>query len=50
MLAAGPLGSRPFAAAVADFYLTNPVARASTLMADLSRLAAARAAVPLAAE
>jgi NADH-quinone oxidoreductase subunit G len=50
MLAEGPLGSGPFASAVADFYLTNPVARASALMADLSRMAAARAAVPLAAE
>ena len=35
---------------VRDFYLTNPVARASALMAELSQLAAARAAAPLAAE
>jgi len=40
----------PFRPAVADFYLTNPVARASVLMAELSRLAAVRAAAPLAAE
>ncbi len=36
--------------AVADFYLTNPVARASTLMAELSRMAAARREAPMAAE
>jgi len=39
-----------FAGAVEDFYLTNPVARASAVMADLSRAAAARRARPLAAE
>ncbi|WP_128253664.1 NADH-quinone oxidoreductase subunit NuoG [Falsirhodobacter deserti] len=33
-----------------DFYLTNPIARASVLMAELSRLAAERASAPLAAE
>jgi NADH-quinone oxidoreductase subunit G len=33
----GPLGT-----AVRDFYLTNPVARASALMGELSRMAAAR--------
>jgi NADH-quinone oxidoreductase subunit G len=30
------LGRRPFAAAVTDFYLTNPIARASPLMAEMS--------------
>ncbi|MFN6976805.1 MAG: molybdopterin-dependent oxidoreductase, partial [Gemmobacter sp.] len=45
-----PLGAGPFGVAVADFYLTNPVARASALMGELSALAAARAAQPLAAE
>lgn len=39
-----------FRPAVKDFYLTNPIARASALMGELSALAAARAAAPLAAE
>ncbi len=39
-----------FRNAVKDFYLTNPIARASALMAELSRLAAARRAQPMAAE
>ncbi len=39
-----------FRPAIRDFYLTNPVARASLLMAELSALAAARAKAPLAAE
>jgi len=33
-------GEGPFSQAVADFYLTNPVARASRVLADCSRLAA----------
>ncbi|GAB1480331.1 NADH-quinone oxidoreductase subunit NuoG [Paracoccaceae bacterium] len=33
-----------------DFYLSNPIARASTVMAELSALAKARAQAPLAAE
>ena len=44
------LGDGDVGTAVADFYLTNPVARASALMADLSRRAGARDAQPLAAE
>jgi NADH-quinone oxidoreductase subunit G len=40
--APGPLGEGPFVAAVTDFYLTNPIARASPLMADLSARAATR--------
>jgi NADH-quinone oxidoreductase subunit G len=32
----GALGMGPFAAAVTDFYLTNPIARASPLMAEMS--------------
>ncbi len=44
------LGSGPFGLAIRDFYLTNPIARASALMAECSRLAAERAAAPLAAE
>jgi NADH-quinone oxidoreductase subunit G len=39
-----------FRTAVADFYLTNPIARASALMGELSAGAKARAAAPLAAE
>jgi NADH-quinone oxidoreductase subunit G len=35
---------------IKDFYLTNPVARASTVMAELSAMAKARAAEPIAAE
>ena len=46
----GTLGKGEFAAAVDDFYLTNPIARASRLMAELSAQAAARRARPLAAE
>jgi NADH-quinone oxidoreductase subunit G len=43
-------GKADFRLPVRDFYLTNPIARASALMAELSQLAAARAAAPLAAE
>ena len=39
-----------FRNAVRDFWLTNPIARASPLMAELSANAAARARAPLAAE
>ncbi len=41
-LPAGPLGKASFQGAVSDFYLTNPIARASVLMAELSALARAR--------
>jgi NADH-quinone oxidoreductase subunit G len=34
----GALGTEPFGTAVADFYLTNPIARASAVMAELSAL------------
>jgi len=50
MLPEAPLGHVPFRTAVRDFYLTNPIARASALMAELSRLEAGRQAAPLAAE
>lgn len=43
-------GSADFCNAVTDFYLTNPIARASTLMAELSANAKARKSAPLAAE
>ena len=35
----GALGSEPFGPGLRDFYLTNPVARASAVMAELSALA-----------
>jgi len=40
--AAGPLGEADFVYAVKDFYLSNPIARASQLMAELSAGAKAR--------
>jgi NADH-quinone oxidoreductase subunit G len=46
----GPLGEADFRYAIADHYLVNPIARASTLMAELSAAARARASAPLAAE
>ncbi|MFW5642024.1 MAG: MATE family efflux transporter [Roseicyclus sp.] len=49
-LEAGPLGDASFRPAVTDHYLVNPIARASTLMAEQSAAARARAAAPLAAE
>ncbi len=45
-----PLGKADFRPAIRDFYLTNPIARASALMGELSALAADRARVALAAE
>ncbi len=49
-IARGKLGTGDFHYAVNDFYLTNPIARASTVMAELSANARARANAPLAAE
>ncbi|MEO0691691.1 MAG: NADH-quinone oxidoreductase subunit NuoG [Pseudomonadota bacterium] len=46
----GDMGTGDFAQAVTDHYLTNPIARASTLMAELSAGAKARRDTPLAAE
>ncbi|MFZ1470992.1 MAG: NADH-quinone oxidoreductase subunit NuoG [Paracoccaceae bacterium] len=43
-------GKATFRNAIKDFYLTNPVARASEVMAQCSALAKSRAAQPLAAE
>jgi NADH-quinone oxidoreductase subunit G len=43
-------GKADFRSAVGDFYLTNPIARASEVMAELSAMARARAARPMAAE
>jgi len=41
---AGPVTSQPFASPVKDFYLTNAVARASSVMAEMSALKKATAA------
>ena len=49
-LATGKLGDADFRNAISDFYLTNPVARASQLMAELSANAKARGEKPMAAE
>ncbi|TMV07994.1 NADH-quinone oxidoreductase subunit G [Ruegeria sediminis] len=49
-LDAGALGQASFRYAVKDFYLTNPIARASQLMAELSAQAKARGAEKIAAE
>jgi len=38
----GRVDAAPFRLPVGDFYLTNPIARASSLMAELSALAAGR--------
>ena len=47
---AGKLGKADFRNAVTDFYLTNPIARASALMAELSAGAKARRDGAMAAE
>ncbi len=49
-LAKGPTnaGTAPFAEAVTDFHLTNPIARASAVMAECASLA--KGQLPLAAE
>jgi len=41
-VAAGAVGDAPFDSTVTDHYLVNPVCRASQVMAELSRMAAAR--------
>ncbi|WP_227270314.1 NADH-quinone oxidoreductase subunit NuoG [Roseobacter weihaiensis] len=46
----GDLGEGPFPEAITDFYLTNPIARASELMAELSANAKARRQEAMAAE
>ncbi|MCE0504268.1 NADH-quinone oxidoreductase subunit NuoG [Roseivivax sp. GX 12232] len=48
--AGGSLGSGAFGRAIRDFYLTNPIARASQLMAELSANAKARKETQIAAE
>ncbi|MFB9150774.1 NADH-quinone oxidoreductase subunit NuoG [Roseovarius ramblicola] len=49
-VAAADIGAGQIETAVADFYLTNPIARASELMAELSANARARRERPVAAE
>ena len=38
----GAMSSEPFGRAIADFYMTNPIARASSVMAGMSQLRAAQ--------
>jgi len=45
----GTMSDAPFVSPIQDFYLTNPIARASETMAACSAVAAQKAA-PLAAE
>ncbi len=49
-LDAGPLGKAAFRYAIKDFYLTNPIARASKLMAELSAQAQALKSEKIAAQ
>ncbi len=49
-LPAGALGAGPLTSNIRDFYLTNAIARASTVMAELSALKAATAGTRQAAE
>ncbi|MBB3993729.1 NADH-quinone oxidoreductase subunit G [Sulfitobacter undariae] len=49
-VAAGEMGTGAFSNAIADFYLSNPIARASSLMAELSSNAKARRTEAMAAE
>ncbi|MCL4120424.1 UNVERIFIED_CONTAM: hypothetical protein GTU68_001653 [Idotea baltica] len=50
LLEATPLGKASFRPAISDFYLTNPIARASALMAELSAATKARGQDQIAAE
>ncbi len=47
---AGGLGQATFASAIRDFWLTNPIARASELMAEMSAREQARVAAGIAAQ
>jgi NADH-quinone oxidoreductase subunit G len=46
----GKLGTEPFSASVRDFYTTNPIARASAIMAELSAIKAGDGRIRAAAE
>ncbi len=50
VLKQGELGAATFKYAISDHYLTNPIARASEVMAELSRNVKERASVAVAAE
>jgi NADH-quinone oxidoreductase subunit G len=41
--AAGPMDPTPFASPIANFYMTDPISRSSTVMAECARLAQERA-------
>jgi NADH-quinone oxidoreductase subunit G len=49
-VSAGKMGQGDFGQAISDYYLSNPIARASALMAELSANAKVRNSAPLAAE
>ncbi|MEP3675708.1 NADH-quinone oxidoreductase subunit NuoG [Sulfitobacter sp.] len=49
-VALGKIGTAPVSYVIADFYLSNPIARASSLMAELSANAKARRTEAMAAE
>jgi NADH-quinone oxidoreductase subunit G len=49
-LPAGDMGDGDFGSTAGAHYLVNPIMRASSVMAELTRLAAARARAPMAAE
>ena len=49
-IATRDMGQAEFRNAIKEFYLTNPVARASRLMGELAQGAAARAKTAIAAE
>ena len=42
----GSVGNEAFASPIRDFYLTNPIARASAVMAEMSALKKAALASP----
>jgi NADH-quinone oxidoreductase subunit G len=46
----GKLSSAPFVSPISDFYLTNPIARASKTMAECSKLKSQSAPSKVAAE
>ncbi|MGB1235482.1 MAG: NADH-quinone oxidoreductase subunit NuoG [Planktomarina sp.] len=50
MVEGGKMNKGDFINVITDYYLTNPIARASKLMSELSAAAASRDAAPLAAE
>ena len=49
-LGQGKLGREPFVSPIVDFFQTNPIARASKVMAEASALAAQQGQMPMAAE